>query len=67
LTVGILGKTDTTRLSDAFEPRRYVDTVAHEVSIALLDHVTYRRETQCGAAVEAQRYVSREAVDSLDT
>jgi len=39
LAVGVLGKTDTARISNAFKARGNVDAVAHQVAIALLDHV----------------------------
>jgi hypothetical protein len=39
LAVGILRKTDTTRLGDAFEARGDIDAVSHQVAVALLDHV----------------------------
>ena len=39
LAVGVFGKTDRSRLGDAFEPRRDIDAVAHQVAVALLDHV----------------------------
>src|SRR5208337_849897 len=34
-----LGKTDRSRLGDAFEPRGDIDAVAHQVAVALLDHI----------------------------
>ena len=39
MAVGVLGKTDTARISNAFKARGNVDAVAHQVAIALLDHV----------------------------
>ena len=39
LPVGVLGETDRTRLANAFKPRGDIDPVAHQVAVALLDHV----------------------------
>ena len=39
LSVGILRDADPAGLTDAFEPRGDVDAVAHQVAVALLDHV----------------------------
>ena len=39
LTIGVLGKTDRARLGDAFKARGDVDAIAHQIAIALLDHV----------------------------
>ena len=39
LSVGILRKADCAGLGDAFEPRGDVDAVAHQIPVALLDHV----------------------------
>ena len=39
LTIGVLGKTDRAGRGDAFEARGDVDAVAHQVAVALLDHV----------------------------
>ena len=39
LPIGVLGQTDRSRLGDAFEPRGDIDAVAHQVAVALLDHV----------------------------
>ena len=39
LSIGVLGQADRAGLGDAFQPRRYVDSVAHEVAVALLDDV----------------------------
>ena len=39
LPVGVLGKADRARLGDAFQPRGNVDAIAHQVAVALLDHV----------------------------
>jgi hypothetical protein len=39
LPVGLLGEADRARLGDALQPRRDIDAVAHEVAVALLDHI----------------------------
>jgi hypothetical protein len=39
LPVGVLGETDAARISNAFEPRRDIDAVAHQIAVAFLDHV----------------------------
>ena len=39
LAIGVLGKTNPARLGDALKPRRYIDPVAHQIAVALLDHV----------------------------
>jgi hypothetical protein len=39
LAVGVLGKADSARLANAFETRRDIDPVAHEIAVRLLDDV----------------------------
>ena len=39
LPIGVLGKTDAARISDALKARGDVDAVAHQVAVALLDHI----------------------------
>jgi hypothetical protein len=39
LAVGVIGEADTSRLSNPFEARCNVDAVAHQIAVALLDHV----------------------------
>ena len=39
LPIGVLGKTDCAGRVNAFEPRGDIDTVAHQVAVALFDHV----------------------------
>ena len=39
LPIGVVGDADRAGLGDAFEPRGDIDAVAHEVAVALLDHV----------------------------
>ena len=39
LSIGVLGKTNRAGLGDPLQPRGDIDAVAHEVAVALLDHV----------------------------
>ena len=39
LPIGVLGQTDRAGLGDALQPRGDIDAVAHQVAVALLDHV----------------------------
>ena len=39
MPIGVFGKTDGTGLGDSFQSRGNVDAVAHQVAVALLDHV----------------------------
>ncbi len=39
LPVGILGQANPARLADAFEPRRNIHPIAHQVAVALFDNV----------------------------
>ena len=39
LPIGLFGKTDRSGLGDAFETRGDIDAVAHQVAVALLDHI----------------------------
>jgi hypothetical protein len=39
LPISLLGKTDRAGLGDPFQPRCDIDAIAHEVAVALLDHV----------------------------
>src|SRR5262249_58220556 len=39
LSIGVLGETDSAGLSDTFQARGNIDAVAHQVAVALLDHV----------------------------
>ena len=39
MAIGVFRQTDRAGLRDAFEPRRDIDAVAHQVAVALLDHV----------------------------
>ena len=61
LPVGVLGQTDRARLGDALEPRGDVDAVAHQIAVALLDHVA-----QMNADAELDAPVLRHAGVALD-
>ena len=61
LAVGVLGKTDTARISNAFKARGNVDAVAHQVAIALLDHVA-----QMDADAELDATLRRKTRVALD-
>ena len=39
LAIGVLGQTDRAGHGDPLQPRGDVDAVAHQVAVALLDHV----------------------------
>ena len=39
LPIGIFGEADSARLGDPFQPRGDIDAVAHQVAVALLDHI----------------------------
>ena len=39
LPIGVFGQTDGAGLGDAFQSRRDIDAVAHQIAVALLDHV----------------------------
>ena len=39
LPIRVLGQTDRAGLGDAFQPRGDIDAVAHQIAVALLDHV----------------------------
>ena len=56
LPVGVLGETDRARLGDAFQPRGDIDAVAHQVAVALLDHVAEMdADAELDAAVRPAR------------
>ena len=61
MAVGVLGKTDTARISNAFKARGNVDAVAHQVAIALLDHVA-----QMDADAELDATLRRKTRVALD-
>ena len=39
MAIGVLGQADRARVTDALDPRGNIDAVAHQVAVALLDHV----------------------------
>ena len=39
MAIGVLGETDRARLTNAFKTRGDIDPVAHQVAVALLDHI----------------------------
>ena len=39
LAIGVLGEADPARLANALQPRGDIDAVAHEIAVALFDHV----------------------------
>ena len=61
MAVGVLRETDTARISDAFKPRGNVDAVAHQVAVALLDHVA-----EMDADAELDAALGRKAGVALD-
>ena len=61
LAVGVLGKTDTARISNTFEARGDIDAVAHQVAVALLDHIA-----QMDADAELDAALGRKPGVALD-
>ena len=61
LAVGVLGKTDAARISDAFKARGDIDAVAHQVAVALLDHIA-----QMDADAELDAALGRKPSVALD-
>ena len=61
MPVGVLGKTDRARLGDAFQPRGDIDAVAHQIAVALFDHVA-----QMDADPELDAALGRHARIALD-
>ena len=57
----MLGQTDSTGLGDAFQSRGDVDAVAHQVAVALLDHVA-----QMDADAKLDAALRRKASVALD-
>ena len=41
LPIGVLGKTDTARISNAFQSCGDIDAIAHQVAVALLDYIAH--------------------------
>ena len=61
LAIGVLGKTDTARISNAFQSRGNIDAVAHQVAVALLDHIA-----EMDADAELDAALGRKASIALD-
>jgi hypothetical protein len=61
LSIGVLGKADRARLANALQPRGDVDAVAHQVAVALLDHVA-----QVHPDAKFDPFVGRDARVALD-
>jgi hypothetical protein len=61
LTIGVVGNADRARFANALEPRRDIDAVAHEVAVALLDHVA-----QVNADAKFDAFFGRQAGVALD-
>ncbi len=61
LTIGVLGKADRARLAHALQARRDVDAIAHQVAVALLDHVA-----QVNADAEFDALFGRDPCVALD-
>jgi len=61
LPIGVFRETNRARLADAFQPRRDIDAVAHQVAVALLDDVA-----QMNADAELDAALFRHACVALD-
>ena len=61
LAISVLGKTDASRLGDAFQSRGDVDAVAHQIAVAFLDDVA-----EVNADAELDRAVGRKPGVALD-
>ena len=61
LTVSVLRQTDRPGVGDTFEPRGDIDAVAHQIAVALLDHVA-----QMDADPKLDALVGRDARVALD-
>ena len=61
LAVGIVGKTNTPRISNPFEARCNIDTVAHHVTIAFRDHIA-----EMNADAELDATLGRKPRNALD-
>ena len=61
LTIGVFRKTDGARLGNPFQSRGDIDPVAHQVSIALLDHIA-----EMDADAELDAALGRKAGVALD-
>ena len=61
LPIGFLGQTDGAGLGDAFQSRGDIDAVAHQVAVALLDHIA-----EMDADAELDAALGRKAGVALD-
>ena len=61
MAVGVLGKTNTAWISYAFKARGDIDAVAHQIAVALLDHIA-----QMDADAELDAAVRRKTRVALD-
>ena len=61
LAIGILRKADTPRISDAFKTGGNIDAIAHQVAVALLDHIA-----QVDANAELDTTLRRQASVAFD-
>ena len=61
LPIGVLGQADRAGLGDAFQSRGDIDAVAHQIAVALLDHVA-----QMNADAELDASLGRQAGVALD-
>ena len=39
MPIGVLGQTDTARISNSFQPRSDIDAIAHQIAVDLLDNI----------------------------
>ena len=61
LPIGVFGQADRAGLGDAFQSRGDIDAIAHQVAVALLDHVA-----QMNADAELDAALGRQAGVALD-
>ena len=61
LTIGVLGQADRAGLANALQSRGDIDAVAHQIAVALLDHVA-----QMNADAELDAALGRQARIALD-
>ena len=61
LPIRLLGQTDGARGGNAFQPRGDIDTVAHQIAVALLDHIA-----EMDADAELDAALGRKAGVALD-
>ena len=61
MPIGVLGETDGAGLGDTFQSRGNIDAVAHQVAVALLDHIA-----EMDADPELDAALGRQASVALD-